>query len=211
MLHDSNIRKPTFGRHVENTLEEMDADERASRDLLMQVRGMVPGPYKILIRNRKLLEAILPLAQHYQTSSSLSKAEIEIAVLLTTSKWMAAYATSEHEWLAQYLGGLSPEMIEALVTSREAKFEDVRQRVVYDLAHALLEPRIISSNLYARALKLLGDVGITDVIAIIGYFTTVAMTLCAYEVPAGAEGMVRPGDPPVEQLKAKAKAAYQTK
>ncbi|TMV63636.1 hypothetical protein FGG78_34400, partial [Thioclava sp. BHET1] len=61
----SAVRHPTFGRHVEHTLEEMDEDERAARDLLMQGRGMVPGPYKILIRNRKLLEAIFPMAQYY--------------------------------------------------------------------------------------------------------------------------------------------------
>ena len=197
-------RRPTFGRHTEHTLEQMDGDERAARDLLMQGRGMVPGPYKILIRNRKLLEAIFPMAQHYQSGSSLSKAEIEIAVLLTTSRWMAAYATSEHEWLAEHLGGLSPDTIEALVTGRDLSFNEPRQQVIYDLARTLLAPRIVATRLYERAIDLLGDVGVTDVIAIIGYFTTVAMTLCAYDVPAHAEGLLRPGDPDVEAMKAKA-------
>lgn len=200
----SPVATPTFGRHAEHLVEDMDDDEKAARELVMQGRGLVPGPYKIFIRNRKLLEAIFPMAQHYQVSSSLSKGEIEIAVLLTTSKWMAAYATSEHEWLAEHLGGLAPDTIEALVTGRDVVFEDPRQKLVYDLARALLAPRLIPTPLYQRAMDLFGDVGLTDLIAIIGYFTTVAMTLCAYDVPAHADGLVRPGDPSIEDLKAKA-------
>jgi len=197
----------TFGRHAEHPIERMDADERAARDLVMRGRGMVPGPYKIFIRNRALLEAIFPMAQHYQSNSSLSKGEIEIAVLLTTSKWMAAYATSEHEWLAQHFGGLSADTVEALVTGGVPSLGDPRQQLVYDLARTLLAPKIVSMPLYERAMTLLGDVGLTDVIAMIGYFTTVAMTLCAYDVPSHAEGLIRPGEPTIEQLKAKAAAA----
>lgn len=197
----------TFGRYSERTLDEMNDDEKATRDLLLKGRGMVPGPYRILLQNRKLVEAIFPMAQHYQSGSSLSKGEIEIAVLLTTSKWMAAYATSEHEWLAERLGGLPPEKVEALVAGLATTFEDPRQRVIYDLSRALLEPRIIPQHLYERAINLLGDIGMTDVIAIIGYFTTIAMTLCAYDVPAHAEGLVRPGEPTVASLKAKAQAS----
>jgi hypothetical protein len=37
----------------------------------------------------------------------------------------------------------------------------------------------------------LGRVGITDVICLIGLYTSVSMTLAFYDVPAGAEGLVR--------------------
>lgn len=205
--HTTNNRPATFGRYAEASLEEMTGDEKASRDLLMKERGIVPGPYKILLQNRKLVEAILPLAQHYQSGSSLSKGEIEIAVLLTTSKWMAAFATSEHEWLAERLGGLPSEKVEALVAGIATTFDDPRQNVIYDLSRALLKPRIIPQSLYERSINLLGDIGLTDVIAMIGYFTTVAMTLCAYDVPAHAEGLVRPGEPTVASLKAQAVAS----
>jgi 4-carboxymuconolactone decarboxylase len=182
----------------------MSNDEKAARNLLLEGRGMVPGPYKILLQNRKLVEAIFPLAQHYHSGSSLSKGEIEIAVLLTTSKWMSAYATGEHEWIAERFGGLPSNAIGALVAGIATTFNDPRQRVIYDLSSALLEPRIIPQSLYDRAIDLLGHIGLTDVIAIIGYFTTVAMTLRAYDVPAHAEGLERPGEPTLASLKARA-------
>jgi hypothetical protein len=37
----------------------------------------------------------------------------------------------------------------------------------------------------------LGHVGITDAICLIGFYTSVSMTLACYDVPAGAEGLVR--------------------
>jgi 4-carboxymuconolactone decarboxylase len=53
------------------------------------------------------------------------------------------------------------------------------------------EPRWVSLGLYDRAVKALGHVGITDVITLMGYYTSVSMTLAFYDVPAGAPGMAR--------------------
>jgi 4-carboxymuconolactone decarboxylase len=41
------------------------------------------------------------------------------------------------------------------------------------------------------AVGALGHVGITDVITLMGYYTSVAMTLAFYDVPADAPGMER--------------------
>ena len=48
-----------------------------------------------------------------------------------------------------------------------------------------------SKGLYDRAVAALGHVGITDVITLMGYYTSVAMTLAFYDVPADAPGMAR--------------------
>ena len=42
-----------------------------------------------------------------------------------------------------------------------------------------------------RAVKALGHVGVTDVITLMGHYTSVAMTLAFYDVPDGATGMTR--------------------
>ena len=43
----------------------------------------------------------------------------------------------------------------------------------------------------SAAVKALGHVGITDVITLMGYYTSVSMTLAFYDVPAGAPGLQR--------------------
>ena len=37
----------------------------------------------------------------------------------------------------------------------------------------------------------LGHVGITDVITLMGYYTSISMTFAFYDLPAGAKGLVR--------------------
>ena len=44
--------------------------------------------------------------------------------------------------------------------------------------------RWVSKGLYDRAVKALGRVGITYVITLMGYYTSVSMTLAFYDVPA---------------------------
>jgi 4-carboxymuconolactone decarboxylase len=39
--------------------------------------------------------------------------------------------------------------------------------------------------------KLLGDTGLTDLTVLIGYFTSISMTLAAYDVPSDAVGLKR--------------------
>jgi 4-carboxymuconolactone decarboxylase len=45
--------------------------------------------------------------------------------------------------------------------------------------------------LYERAVKLLGHNGLTDLTVLIGYYSMVAFTLMAYDVPSCAEGLRR--------------------
>ena len=49
----------------------------------------------------------------------------------------------------------------------------------------------MSKGLFDRAVAALGHEGITDVICLIGFYTSVSMTLAFYDVPAGAEGLAR--------------------
>jgi len=53
------------------------------------------------------------------------------------------------------------------------------------------KPPARSRGLFDRAVEALGHEGITDVICLMGFYTSVSMTLAFYDVPAGATGMAR--------------------
>jgi len=59
------------------------------------------------------------------------------------------------------------------------------------MATCLANARWVSKGLYDRAVEALSHVGITDVITLMGFYSSVAMTLAFYDVPAGATGMER--------------------
>ncbi len=179
----------TFGRFIETPVEQMDAATREAYDFTRELRGLVPGPHRIWLANPALAETIVPVGAYFQTRSTLTGAEIEIATCVVAGRWRASYAASEHERIGEDAGGLDPREVQALITGLPAAFDDVRQQVVYELASALVAARLVPLGLFRRARDLLGDAGIVDVTVLLGWFTAVSLTLTAYDVPSDATGL----------------------
>ncbi len=179
----------TFGRYQETPVDQMPADMRAAYDYTLKLRGLVPGPHKIWLANPALSRTIVPTGAYYQTESTLTKAEIEIATNVINGHWRTAYGNYEHEKIAVEKGGLAPEKVEALIAGLPTSFDDPRQQVVYELASTLAAARVVPLGLYRRARDLLGDAGIVDVTVLMGWFTAVSLTLMAYDVPSDAIGL----------------------
>ena len=142
------------------------------------------------MHNPKLAKAAGPLGAYFRTGYSLSEREREIAVIIINSKWHSIYPTNAHE-RAGKAAGLPANKVEALLSGLPTSFDDKREQVIYEMAKCLSESRWVSKGLYDRAVEALGHVGITDVITLMGFYTSVSMTLAFYDVPAGAEGLAR--------------------
>ena len=183
---------PTFGRYAEIPIDQMTPGQRDGyRFLVDGPRGRLPGPYKVWVHNPKLVHAAAPLGQHFTPGqSSLTEREREIAVIVMTSKWHSAYPTAAHERRGKEVG-LPDDKVEALLAGLPTSFTDEREQIVYEMATALANSLWVSKGLYDRAVKALGHVGITDVITLMGYYTSVSMALTFYDVPAGAPGIAR--------------------
>lgn len=179
----------TFGRFTETPVSEMDAEMRSAYEYTLKLRGLVPGPHKIWLANPTLSRTIVPTGAYFQTESSLTKSEIEIATNVINGHWAAAYANYEHEKIGVEQGHLAPERVAALVAGLPTSFDDPRQQVVYELAATLAAARVVPLGLFRRARDLLGDAGIVDVTALLGWFTAVSLTLLAYDVPSNATGL----------------------
>ena len=182
--------KPSFGRYAEIPYDQMTPEQQEGYHVLMETRGKLPGPAKIYVHNPKLAKVMGPLGAHFRKGYSLSEREREIVVCIVNSKFHTAYATNAHERAAK-AAGVPNDKVEAILSGLTTSFTDKREQVIYEMAICLVNARWVSKGLYERALDALGDVGITDVIALMGFYTTVAMTLAFYDVPAGATGMER--------------------
>src|ERR1700692_2603301 len=182
---------PTFGRYAEIPYDEMTPEQQEGYRFLVEVRGAAGGPSKIWVHNPKLVKASAPLGAHFHAGNySLSEREREIAVIVINSKWRSAYPTAAHERRGKEVG-LPADKVEALLGGLPTSFTDKREQVVYEMAKCLSESRWVSKGLYERAVEALGHVGITDVITLVGFYTSVSMTLAFYDVPPGSTGMER--------------------
>jgi len=182
---------PTFGRYTELPYEQMTPEQQEGYRALLGARGRLLGPNKIFLHNPNLAKAIGPLGAHFSPGSySLSEREREIAVSVVNCKWHSAYPSLAHERIAK-AAGLPDDQVEAILSGLPTSFDDMREQVVYEMAICLTNARWVSKGLYDRAVEALGHVGITDVIALMGHYTSVSMTLAFYDVPAGASGIAR--------------------
>ena len=182
---------PTFGRYAEIPYDRMTLEQQEAYRFAVETRGPLGGPNKIWAHNPKLTKVAAPFGGHFHAGQySLSEREREIAVIIINSKWRSAYPTAAHERRGKEMG-LPAAKVEALLSGLPASFDDKREQVVYEMAKCLSEERWVSKGLYDRAVEALGHVGITDVICLMGHYTSVSMTLAFYDVPAGASGMAR--------------------
>ena len=182
---------PTFGRYAEIPYDRMTPEQQEGYRFAVETRGPLGGPNKIWVHNPKLAKVAAPFGGHFQPGNyALSEREREIAVIVINSKWRSAYPTAAHERRGKEVG-LPAAKVEALLSGLPTSFDDKREQVVYDMAKCLSESRWVSKGLHDRAVEALGHVGITDVITLMGFYTSVSMTLAFYDVPAGAPGMAR--------------------
>jgi 4-carboxymuconolactone decarboxylase len=181
---------PTFGRYAETPYDEMTPEQKEGYHSLIETRGRLPGPNKIYVHNPKLVKVMGPLGAYFRTGYSLSEREREIAVIITNAHFHSIYPTNAHE-RAGKAAGLPDDKVEAMLAGQPTSFEDEREQVVYEMAITLINSRWVSKGLFDRAVKALGHEGITDVICLMGFYSSVSMTLAFYDVPAGAEGLAR--------------------
>lgn len=182
---------PTFGRYTEIPYDRMTPEQQEAYRSLLETRGgRLPGPTKIYVENPKLAKVIGPFGGYFRKGYSLSEREREIAVCIVNSKWHSVYPTSAHERHAK-AAGLPNDKVEAILSGLPTAFDDKREQVIYEMATCLINSRWVSRGLFDRAVAALGHVGITDVITLMGHYTSTSMTLAFYDVPSGATGMER--------------------
>ena len=181
---------PTFGRYAETAYDQMTPEQQTGYRSLVETRGPLGGPNKIWVHYPKLANVMGPLGAYFRTGYSLSEREREIAVIIINSKWHSIYPTNAHE-RAGKAAGLPEDKVEALLSGLPTSFPDAREQVVYEMATVLTNARWVPRGLHDRAVKALGHVGVTDVITLMGHYSSVAMTLAFYDVPDGATGIQR--------------------
>lgn len=146
-------------------------------------RGQVRGPLALWLHRPELAERAQSLGAYCRYGSSLSPRLSELAILTMARLWMAEYEWWAHRPPAQK-AGLAEEIIEALRTGAMPDFgTDDEARLVYHITRELTETRGLSQDLHDRALDVLGQGRLVDLVGLCGYYTLISMTINAFEVP----------------------------
>ena len=163
--------------------DEYSEEQQTVHDEILQgPRGRVRGPLALWPHRPQLARHAQALGEYCRYGSSLPPMLSEIAVLALASIWRAELPWYSHQKDA-IDHGVDVSVIEALRRHEEPDFKDEAALAVYRVVTELVKDRVLSEQTYHSALGLIGKDGMVDLIGIIGYYTMIAMTVTAFDLP----------------------------
>jgi 4-carboxymuconolactone decarboxylase len=170
------------------TIEEMTPTQRRLHDEIAAARGgAVGGPFAIWLRMPVIAHRANQLGNALRLDGALDKRLFELAVLTVARHWSAQYEWHVHAKAA--LGaGLAPSLIESIRTHKEPEFSSPQEAIVYAVSLELQKSKTIAPETYAKALDALGLERMIELITVLGFYTTAAMMLNAFDVPVPGGG-----------------------
>ncbi len=145
-------------------------------------RGKLLGPFRALLHSPELADRTQLLGEFVRYDSSLPAALSELAILCIARYWNCRQEWSIHAGFAE-AAGLDPEIINAISQAQVPAFEDPLQIAVYEYCRELLAFGRLSDTVYRHAREVLADRGLIELTGLIGYYTMLAFTLNAHQVP----------------------------
>lgn len=146
-------------------------------------RGGIFGPFVPLLRSPGAMTHLQQLGAYLRFESPLPRELFEMAILLT-----ARFRDQEFEWtfhapLAR-AAGVSEPVIDAISRGVEPTGLDARVRAAYRLIVGSLRDNEINDATYHAAVAHWGTQCVIDLVATVGYYTTLAMVMNLAQTPA---------------------------
>ena len=162
-----------------------DAQKAAWDAVVAGPRKKMHGPFFIWLHSAELLSRGEKLGLYARFHSSLPPRLSELCILIMASHWKCAGEWVDHEPIARSQG-VDAGALDALRRGKPAKFGQPDEAAVYELAQELLNTREVSDATYAKAKAALGERGVLDVVAVLGYYSLIAMSMKTFaQMPEG--------------------------
>lgn len=163
--------------------DTMDPDQRRVLEKIVSgPRGRIQGPLRAVLHNAELADRWQALGALLRYGTSLTPRQSELAILVT-----ARACRSPFEWHAHRLeaerAGIEAPVIEALLAEQMPDGLSEDDAAVLRVASELGRLRSITDATYADALARFGPRTLVELTSLVGYYTMVAMTLNAHEIP----------------------------
>jgi 4-carboxymuconolactone decarboxylase len=148
----------------------------AADELVAGRRGAVIGPFIATLRSPELTRRLQHLGEYIRYQAALPEALREMAILLTAYEWRQGFEWEVHAPLAAK-AGLSTAAIGAIAEGRVPDQMDRGETLIHDVVTQLHRTHAVSDTTYEAAVAEFGEQGVVDLIALVGYYTTLAMVM----------------------------------
>lgn len=154
---------------------------------LVDAQGALVGPFNAFVHAPRIGRRLSSLGAHLRFRTSIDHRLNELAICTVGAHWRAEFEFWAHSSIA-IQQGVSESAIEALRDGVMPVFERDDERVVHSVVHQLLHGGRVDDATYAAATELLGEQGMVELVATVGYYCLISLSLNLFEVelPEGA-------------------------
>jgi 4-carboxymuconolactone decarboxylase len=174
-----------MNRILEIPNDKLTPEQATVFEQLTAGRGRILGPYKIWIHSPKVASGMEAIGTYLNKKGSLSPREVEIGILVIANHWNGEYVKQAHIRMGKEVG-LTQEIIDAILASRDPKLSDPHERGVHAFAVSLVGGKKLTDTEFAEIEQAIGRDGIAEVLVLLGYYTSVALGMKVHEVPIPA-------------------------
>ena len=163
------------------TREDLSAEDQHYFDELGKQRGVVTGPYSMLLHVPRLAARVGATGDFVRYEGELPETLKEAIILSTAREIGSQYVFAGHAGLARE-AGLSEETIHAIAdgTAPEGLSGDEQMGVRY--TQELVRGHKVAETTFNAAKERLGVRGVVELTALIGHYLMVGHVLTAFEV-----------------------------
>ncbi len=179
---------PTDLTEDQQTLWDGLTETRGSGVDLVDQNGHLVGPFNAWLHVPKIGRRLSSLGAYLRFRTSIERRLSEVAICTVGAHWHSEFEFFAHAPMALE-HGVDQSVIDALRAGEVPAFAEHDEQVVYEVARQLLSDRRVTDSTYAAAEALLGEEGMVELVALIGYYCSISMLLNLFEVP------LPPGEP----------------
>ncbi|MGH6990307.1 MAG: carboxymuconolactone decarboxylase family protein [Stellaceae bacterium] len=162
--------------------------------LLKALPNGLGGPFVIMLKSPLMANGMIELFEYYRFQSKLDPRLKELATLIVAREWTAQFEWWAHK-PAAVKAGLAEDVIADLrLGKRPATMKD-DEAIVYDFVIAIMRRHEADDAVFDRAMALLGEEQLVDLITLVGEYLKVSLIL-----NVGRVGIPEGGTPPLPPL-----------
>jgi 4-carboxymuconolactone decarboxylase len=143
-------------------------------------------PFKVYMRDPELASKLEAVSDYVRWGTGLDPRLTELAIMITARNWSSQWIWRGH-YRAAVRGGLDASVGTDIAAGKRPEKMKPDETILYNYATELYRDKAVSDATYAAAVKQFGEKGLVDLIATMGYYDTVAMTLITAKAVAPKE------------------------
>jgi 4-carboxymuconolactone decarboxylase len=178
-------------RYPELRMDQLNPAQKAYVESLQKpprnnTTALKNPPFKVYMRSPELASKLEAMSDYVRWGTGQPPRLTELAIMITARQWSSQWIWRGH-YRAAVKDGLDPSVGADIAANKRPTKMKEDETILYNYATEMYRDKAVSDATYAAAVKAFGEKGLIDLVATMGYYDTVAMTLITAKAVAPKE------------------------